>query len=286
MKSELGLLWHETGTMTYSGVALALARRLDALMLSWAAPWLAEDHEFPPLLSVKDLARVDYLSSFHHLATFPVTLQRSESGLSSFAERNAGARDAVDLGPLEPARAILTPAACYHVYVDARGSQLNAARYVTTRAACFRREASYTPLERQYSFSMREIVCLGSADAVQAFLGTMRDRLQGLFASWGWPVTFEAATDPFFGGAAHPKSVAQRIDPVKHEMVFQGRLALGSINFHRNYFGEAYDITHRGVAAFSGCVAFGIDRWLAALFAQYGQEVERFPKIFQPVRSP
>src|SRR5438874_9913215 len=35
--------------------------------------------------------------------------------------------------------------------------------YVTTRAACFRRESYYRPLQRQWSFSMREIVCLGTA---------------------------------------------------------------------------------------------------------------------------
>lgn len=281
MTAELGLAWRASGGATLTGFALELSRRLDRMMSAWAATWEAREYEFPPLLSVAELACTDYLSSFQHLATFPVTLARSETTLTQFAERNRGQRDQVELGELEPARAILTPAACYHVYHHLRGTDDTSARYATTRGTCFRREAEYTLLERQYSFSMREIVCIGSADDVKTFLATMRRKLESSFERWDWPVKIAAATDPFFGGADNPKLRLQQLDPVKHELVFQDRLAIGSLNFHRNYFGEAYGISHRGKAAFSGCVAFGIERWLAALVALYGPDPRRFPPPFQ-----
>jgi hypothetical protein len=71
----------------------------------------------------------------------------------------------------------------------------------------------------------------------------------------------------------------QKLEPVKTEMVFQNRLAIGSVNFHRNYFGEAFEIRRAGAEAFSGCVAFGIERWIAAIVRQFGQNAGDWPAL-------
>jgi hypothetical protein len=71
----------------------------------------------------------------------------------------------------------------------------------------------------------------------------------------------------------------QKLDPVKTEMVFENRLAIGSVNFHRNYFGEAFDIQCGGEAAFSGCVAFGVERWIAAWLSTFGPQSGDWPAL-------
>lgn len=275
-----GYRWHQNGQSAFSGKLLELYRRLDDLFLKWAGASNAEDYRFPPFLPARELAKLDYFHSFPQLVTFPVVLDASEENLKRFAEGEPiDANSTVRLTHAAPIRDVLTPAACYHFYVHFQGERLEAPRYVTTLANCFRREAHYSPLERQWSFSMREIVCLGTADEVKDFLGRYRDKVDGFFQRVGLPVEWKDATDPFFNPSRNPKYLLQKLDPVKTEMVYRTGLAIGSINFHRNYFGEAFQISRAGREAFSGCVAFGIERWIYALLNQFGPREEDWPNL-------
>jgi hypothetical protein len=112
---------------------------------------------------------------------------------------------------------------------------------------------------------------------VKGFLEKYRAKVARFFEEVGLPIEWSAATDPFFNAAANPKFLAQKIDPVKTEMVFGGDLAIGSVNFHRNFFGETFDISRSGAGAFSGCVAFGLERWIYAVLATFGTDERRWP---------
>jgi hypothetical protein len=291
-----GLRWHPSGQTSLSGAPLRLFRRLDALFQAWAAECGAEAHRFPAFIAARDLARLDYFRSFPHLVTFPVTLDPDPANLSAFAQgQPLGEDGSVRLAAAAPVREVLTPAACYHFYALFQGRVLEAPLYLTTRAACFRRETHYLPLRRQWNFSMRETVCLGTADEVKDFLQRYREKLEAFFASIGLPIAWETATDPFFNPKGNPKYLLQKLDPVKHEMVYRGPaaadavsaapgpsalaepLAIGSINFHRNYFGEAFAIKRAGEDAFSGCVAFGLERWIYAFLEAFGSDPSRWP---------
>lgn len=256
---------------TLRGSLLALYRRLDAIFAGDAA-----EAQYPALIEAEHLARLDYFRSFPHLCTFACNLPADADTLASFARAPALA----NLTPA-PVTHVLTPAACYHVYVDLAGRELPAFHTVTTRATCFRREARYAPLERQWSFGMRELVGLGTADEVKAFLARGRERVEGLLAAWGLDVAWTAATDPFFDASRNPKFLAQKLDPVKTEMVFGGDLAIGSINFHRNFFGDTFAITRGGEPIFSGCIAFGLERWIRAVLAVHGADPARWPEALR-----
>jgi len=273
-----GLAVHANGQVTLSGPLLQLDRALDALFLTWAADCGAVEYRFPPVIAAQALNRVGYFHSFPHLATFPVCLSRDDAGLRLFANsRPVGAAGEVRLGALDPVREVLTPAACYPIYAHVRGLRLAAPLYITTRATCFRRETDYEPLARQWAFSMREIVCLGGRVQVLAFLDHYRSRVAELAETLDLPLHFAAATDSFFDPSANPQHLMQRLAPAKHEMIFDGRLPLGSLNFHRRHFGTAFEISCGGGAAYSGCVAFGIERWILAIVERFGAEPSRWP---------
>jgi hypothetical protein len=267
---------YPNGQVGVSEDLLRLDRALDAKLASWANARRAIEHRFPPIVPAAELEKISYLSSFPHLATFPVALARDDAGIAGFVETR-GRADALHLGALAPVADVLTPAACYHVYIHYQGRALAAPLYVSTRATCFRREDHYVPLERLWSFSMRELVCIGTAGEVNAFLEAERAVVDTYARSLGLDVAWADATDPFFRPASNPKHLAQRLDPVKAELVFAGRLALASVNFHRNYFGEAFAITRNGQPAFSGCVAFGIERWISAVISTFGPSPEGWP---------
>ena len=268
----------DRGQTVLSGDLLDLDRRLDAVFTGWAQRWDAVEYRFPACVEARYLQRLDYFQSFPHLATFPVTLDKEQDNLRGFARgHTCGPEGAVKLPKLSPTEHVLTPAACYHVYIELEGETLNAPRYVTTRATCFRNEEEYTPLERQWNFSMRELVCLGSAAEVEDFLTRSTYVINHFAASIGLPVKWEDATDPFFSPASNPKYLFQKLEPVKRELVVGDGLAIASTNFHRDYFGESFAITRDGEHAYSGCVAFGMERWLSAFLGAYGTSREQWP---------
>ncbi len=125
---------------------------------------------------------------------------------------------------------------------------------------------------------MREIVCIGSSGEVQTFLEEFRDKTARFFSTIKLPIDWQFATDPFFNPSKNPKYLLQKLEPVKTEMMFQKELAIGSINFHRNYFGEAFNITRHGQEAYSGCIAFCLERWIYAILTTFGENPESWPR--------
>jgi seryl-tRNA synthetase len=276
-----GIFWNQNGQTALSGMPLAMIRQLDRLFLGWAGERRAVEYHFPLFIDARELDKLDYFRSFPHLVTFPVTLDSTAEHLKEFS-RQAGLDEtgAVRLGKCSPVHEVLTPAACYHFYVLFQGTSLESARILTTVATCFRREAYYRPLERQWNFTMREIVCIGTAEEVKEFLSAYRSRLERFFSEVDLPIAWQNATDPFFDPSRNPKFIAQKLEPVKTEMVSGGELAIGSINFHRNFFGETFEILREGEPAFSGCVAFGVERWLFALLSRFGPDSLRILESF------
>lgn len=282
VRTVSGLRWLDNGQSAVSGKLLELERRLDGLFLSWAGGWGADEYRFPTFIPAHELAKLDYFRSFPHLVTFPVTLDAADENLKRFTSTDPLSEDgSVRLTATAPVRDVLTPAACYHFYVHFQGQAFDGPRYLTTRNTCFRREAYYAPLRRQWSFSMRELVCIGTDDEVEAFLVETRGRITRFFQTVGLPIEWAHATDPFFNPSRNPKYVAQKLEPIKTEMVFGGDLAIGSVNFHRDYFGEAFGILRDAQHAYSGCVAFGVERWLYAWLTRFGPDEKDWPDVIE-----
>lgn len=274
-----GLSWTANGQATLSGPLLALADRLDRRFLALAARWSAEELRFPTFIAAAELERIDWFRSFPHLATFPVSLDPREANLDRFTGGEPVADGAVHLTDLAPVRDVLSPAACYHLYAHHRGASFDRPRWFTTRATCFRREDHYAPLERQWSFAMREVVCMGTAAEASAFLDEAAALVDALTAEVGLKLRWDLATDPFFRPSRNPQYLMQRIDPTKHELLFDDRLAIASRNLHHDHFGRAFAIERDGRPVHTACMAFGVERWLAAFVRQFGPDEKSWPEV-------
>ncbi|HTJ72540.1 MAG TPA: hypothetical protein VL551_33690 [Actinospica sp.] len=240
--------------------ALRLRGALDDVFTGWALEHAAEPREYPPLLRVEDLARIDYFENFPHLASLV-------SGLAAPGGSAVDGSVPIPGSQLADSGYALASAACYPVYFDLAGSALPETAALTTVARCFRRETHYDGLRRLMGFTMREAVFIGERAAVLDALTALRSRVTSFAAALGLEVKLEAATDPFFDPAG-ARAAMQRLFPVKEEVVWDGGLAIASVNFHRNFFGDRCAIVASdGAPAFSGCVAFGLERWIAALGA-------------------
>ena len=281
---RIGLIWRDGGQVSLRGPLRELAERVDAALLTLAeSAWGAEPEWHPATMTALRLQRVDYLHSFPQQATFPVRLEPDEANLDAF---RAGpivdeATGHLALTRLAPADQVLTPAACHHLYTAHEGEQLTTPLYLTTRNTCFRQEERYEPLRRQWSFSMREIVCLGTPDEAARFFAAGQRAAGLLLDGIGLPFAWAGATDPFFRPTQNPKYLMQKLQPVKFEAVYSdntgGDLAIGSANLHYEHFGAAFDISRDGGPAHSACIAFGIERWLFAITDHYGTDPQQWP---------
>jgi hypothetical protein len=277
-----GVHWHEQGQASFTGDALALYHALDAAILKLASQWQPQACQFGTFISAQDLQKMDYLHSFPQHATFALTLAQDDENLRNFSRNEQFNPDGtIKLTHLAPAAALLTPAACYHIYIHLQNSQLSRAGYFTTANQCFRRESHYKPLERQWGFRMREVVCVGSSDDVAAFLQAARQSTEQWINALDLPIQWETATDPFFDPANSTKHLLQKIQPNKTEMIFDNRLAIGSLNAHRNYFGEIFNIQVMEAPAHSACLAFGIERWMAAVLQTFGINSKKWPLMLR-----
>jgi seryl-tRNA synthetase len=55
-------------------------------------------------------------------------------------------------------------------------------------------------------------------------------------------------------------------------------ISVFSSNFHAATFGKAFNITVGGRPATSACVGWGYERWVYAIFSQFGFDVEQWPE--------
>ena len=258
----------DRGLSTLGPEALEILDLLDRRFLDWADERGAERMRFPPLLPVEDLEQLDFFRNFPHLAA-PVSRLR-EDCMDGCCTAGLGAA-AVPPEKLRESRWVLPTAACYPAYLHLRGQRLRLPRTLTTVATCHRNEETYDGLRRLRAFTMREVICVGPKEAVETHLASFRRSTLELAAELELPVTTAAATDRFFQTDG-PRARMQRLFPVKEEVLF-GDLALASLNFHRNFFGERCEITtDDGETAFSGCVGWGLERWLAALLERHGSD--------------
>jgi hypothetical protein len=261
--TRLGLRWHDSGQASLTGPLLELADQCEVAFRRLGGCWQAVEERHPATLPVRD--STSYLRAFPHQA--------------SFAVRPNPDGDDQALGRTAPVSGLLTPAACYHLYAGHAAETLTAPLYLGTQNTCFRVEPSYRPLRRQWSFTMREVVCLGTPAEVAGFVSTARAALDRFAELVDLPLDWLPATDRFFRPRESPGYLSQRLNATKHEATYAGSLAVGSVNQHGDHFGIGFGITRAGAPASSACLAFGIERWLFALVDRHGPDPSCWPDL-------
>ncbi|MFJ2743729.1 hypothetical protein ACIO3O_29230 [Streptomyces sp. NPDC087440] len=256
-----------TGLEVLDGAQLRLYRAIDGVILGLAADWRAPEFRFPFLMRCQDLDTFDYYDNFPHLG---LAATRLDPGRLAAALGDAVRPvERIPAQVMEPAAFALPSAACYSVYLNLRGAELPEEGVLrTTVGTCFRNEDHYRGLQRLLGFSMREIVCVGPEDTAKSHLVRAKQAVTALCGELGLDLKLEVATDPFFdknGG----KAKMQRLFPVKEEFVVNG-LAIGSVNYHRNFFGERCGIRAGAETAHTSCLAFGLERWVHTLTERFG----------------
>lgn len=280
------------GAHVYGGLMSELYHAFDAELLREALGMGLAEYKFPSVMEVAALARGGYLESFPHHLNFLCHLPEQMEVVERFKARVASA------GPSEcgsfhqdmPApEAAMAPAVCYHFYHINEGRVLRDGMISGTAVSpCYRYEGKPTTgLRRLREFTMREFMFIGSAEEILAQRETLLKSMIRMLELSELKSVLQTASDPFFVDVYDKQRVYQMSFDLKYEAQAYLTdddvwLAIGSVNYHQDHFGKAFDITlPSGEPAHSGCMAFGVDRWCLAVFAQYGLDPATWPAGLQ-----
>ena len=280
------------GQVGLAGPALRLARTLDEECRALGVDRFgASEESYPALIPASVLGRCGYFASFPQAVSMVAHLIEDYDLIEQFRRANA---ESPDLNVPDPAafptpEACLVPAVCYHCYQALEGRDVGAAGYVATSCGkCFRYESSNIQgLDRLWDFTMREVIFVGTEAFVVERRQKAIDAVTEQLARWDLDGTIETANDPFFPTTYGVKTYWQVRSDLKFELrlavepsaLGQARsLACGSFNLHESFFGKTFHITAAdGQPAFTGCVGWGLERWVLACFTQHGFEGDRWP---------
>jgi seryl-tRNA synthetase len=278
-----GELWEAVpGAVGLRGAARGTSDMIERAIARLARELAPDEWRMPAALSFATLERAGYFASFPQWLTCASHLRDEAGALERLAASPTAAHDVPHA--CAPAGAALPPAVCYHAWAALADRVLAAPVLLTAQGTCWRHEGDATaPLARGWAFTMREAVCVGDAHDVAAFRDRGIARARSLAAALSLDAGLEEATDPFFRPTARGREVLQRLKGLKQELrlaVGDDTVAAASFNLHEGFFGEAFDIRLRdGSPAASGCVAYGIERWLLAFLAAHGTSARDWPVL-------
>jgi seryl-tRNA synthetase len=278
-----------TGIYTLGPLVTRLIAFFEGQFIKLADSFGAAPYRFPTLIPARYLERVNYFRAFPHSLTFVTHLREDLEAIDAFSQ-NAACDERGLTTPLEAFarfQTLLSPAVCYHLYFSLADKPLPGGHLAATAVGnCFRYESiNLASLERMWNFTMREVIFVGPKDFVLQNRETGRERMRAFFEEIGLAYRVESANDPFFIGEFKKQAAFQSAFQLKFEIraalpFKQGTLAVGSYNYHQDFFGRSLNITlPDGSPVHTGCIAFGLERMAFAFLAQFGLDERKWPEM-------
>ena len=276
------------GHVILRGQAAQLMSMIDRKVTEvFAKHFGAELEIYPSTIRAETLDRCNHFTSFPEHIDFVSHLKPDLEVLNGFAKncRERGWSASLHEGQMANNDFAISPSCCYHCYEGMEGWQLEGrGRCTTMILACHRYEgARHQSLRRLRAFTMREVVFIGQPKYVIEARAKAEELIVQWAKDWELACSFETANDMFFTQDFAVKASFQRLQQAKRELLLQipsekNSLAVFSSNFHAVTFGKAFNITIGGRPATTGCIAWGLERWVYAIYSQFGFDTAKWPE--------
>jgi seryl-tRNA synthetase len=250
----------------------------------------AKQEYYPVVIHGETLDKTNHFTSFPEHIHFVTHLKEDLDVIEKFAHdvREAGSwKEAPDVDlnqALMQPKLMINPATCYHCYEGMQDEVLEGDGVAVTAVSKVHRYESknHRDFGRLLDFTMREVIFVGKPDYVKQNRLQSIELLKELVKEWEIDCWIENANDPFFTNDYQVKASFQRQQEMKYELRMQvpylGKsISVSSSNFHSTTFGNAFQIKAGKRPAVTGCMAFGLERWVFAFLAQYGLEEAQWP---------
>lgn len=178
----------------------------------------------------------------------------------------------------------LSPSACFHVYEKYRGQTMPQNSVITLNQSVFRNEGrlNWEEFGRLRDYHVREIVFLGTQEFVEQTRENIREEVMTFIRKMNMDAYITVAADAFIMPKMIKYKKYQKMEKSKYEVRVSydkdHTLAAASLNLHGTAFTSPFHIKVKGVDnPVSGCVGFGIERWILVFLAQYGTDSACWP---------
>jgi len=277
------------GRVGLGPLLVQLEDRIEQDLLSMSERLGAKRHSFPTVIGADVLHKCRYLQSFPQFVTLASHLCEDMDVINRFS-REVSLMDSEIVVPaqtLAAPKTVLSPTVCFHFFAWLQNKELDGPRCVTAMGHCHRYEAkTMSGLERLWDFRMREIVYAGNSAAVERWRADCLEMCVNLLNSWDITYEIVSATDPFYVDGYGSVASYQAAFELKYEIrvplpYSPGRsMAIGSINRHHDFFGNAMGFTEKGFEghAHTACVGFGLERVAWAWLCTHGLDAGKWPK--------
>ncbi|KNF08358.1 type-2 serine--tRNA ligase [Gottschalkia purinilytica] len=271
---------------------ITLLKFFDDYFVSNIAKKFNAKHEYYPVVIKSDtLNKTNHFTSFPEHVHFVTHLNEDIDLIKLFIDeinKSNGWNDNVEIDFNEyfkKPQHMINPATCYHCYEGMKGETLDGDGTVVTAVSKVHRYESknHKDIGRLMDFTMREIIFVGNPNFVKENRAKSLDLLKEIIERWELDCWIENANDMFFTNDFQVKASFQRKNDMKYELkmnipYFNKAISVSSSNFHSATFGKAFDIKSGKRPVVTGCLAFGLERWVIAFLSQYGLDSELWPK--------
>ena len=283
-ESDAGAIHPEKPASHYDATDVLLMDAIDRLLLAIAVRHGAHVRDYASIYSAEIMERNGYHKNFPQ-NVYGVTQIPHNYTLIKDIRESRSSTIAPDL--FQNHGAFLQPCVCYHCYAEIQQTRQSEIMF-TMKGRCFRHEIQWRLNSfRRNEFTMREIVFMGSPAFVEEKRLEIMEEIWGFFCELGLYGQIVTARDPFFHyDDMKTKGAIQLMADAKYELEFisaSGETSsIASFNNCQDTLCEKFEITNsENHLLHSGCVAFGLDRWRAALYEQFGSDTDNWPSALK-----
>jgi seryl-tRNA synthetase len=278
------------GHVAYRGFFLTLVEQLDSLLADIAQGEGASPIHLPQFAPMEYLRKLGTLDQHPHHLYFVAPLRSGLQEIEEFQRRSAAGAPAVREFLGEPEHC-LKISACYLLYPLLEGAELAEEQRYTMLGHCTRHESVNTlSFERLTEFRMREVVYVGDEAGAERFRQFAVTLFRDILETFELSARIMTARDAFFLSNYEKYGLMQLLSGDKLEARAriadtQAEIAVGSFNYHRNFFSRRCGISFRGEAAATACVGFGLERLAYALLSQQGLDSGKLEGLLRRLRQ-
>ena len=279
------------GIFVFQGQFLKLMKFFDSIFTKFADEMNGIEQYYPTRWPIELFKKINYFEEFPQNILLVSGAKKEREALESLTEKYGKSKDftEIKLGDfLEPATTALGTSTCDPCYYIHQNGKLGKNETYYALGKCFRNEKSATnQLDRLTEFSMREVIAAGEEEFVKSQREIFLKFIESFASFTGLACSLEKASDPFFTNEIPEKGALQNHIESKFELLVplgNGRsdLAVGSVNWHSDFFGRSFEIRDNSNYYMSSCcLAFGLERLVFAFLTQYGLVKTEWPEEVQ-----
>ena len=276
------------GKFVYSGDFLKVFFSLDRCIKKFALEIGCKEELYPTTVRSSSLINSGYLQLHPQFAYFVAPAHLDLVSLEKLTRktilnRSERLETVANLGIPDQ---ILSPTVCYHTFEARTNETLVSKQLVTALNKCYRHEpVNVQTLERLTTYWMREIIVFGDKKEVDRILSLAVDWTIEFLKKLGLGFSLMTASDPFFGSSGSSNRLLQSTLELKRELIMplsgNRNVAVASFNNHQQSLTKKFSIqfskNSRTETPESGCIGWGYERLLYAIFSQLGTKIVDWP---------